>query len=63
MLVTTREHQRTQCSLLVQQALGRLDHARHTSTTTTSTMPPTAPPEPELDTELVAGTVQRAFNR
>jgi hypothetical protein len=61
MLVTSREHQRMQCSLLVQQALGKLDHVRHTSS---STIPPATPAaEPDLDTELVASTVQKAFNR
>ncbi|KAH7616008.1 putative Transmembrane protein 65 [Nannochloris sp. 'desiccata'] len=53
-----------QCSLLVQQALGRLDQPRHTnssSRSSSSAVPPT--PETELDTKLVAGTVQKAFNR
>lgn len=60
MLVTSREHQRMQCSLLVQQALGSLHYPRRS---TSSIVPPATPPEPELDTELVASTVQKAFNR
>ena len=60
MLVTSREHQRMQCSLLVQQALGSLDYPRRS---TSSSVPPTSPAEPDLDTELVANTVHKAFNR
>jgi len=61
MLVTSREHQRMQCSLMVQQALGRLDQPRHSSSSSSSAAPPT--PDSQLDSELVAGTVQKAFNR
>jgi len=61
MLVTSREHQGMQCSLLVQQALGRLDQPRQTSSSSRSSVSPT--PDPNLDTEAVASTVHKAFNR
>ena len=57
MLVTTRDLQRTQCSMLVQQALGRLDMTNRRSFTSAT------PPDPELEPDKVAHTVQKAFNR
>ena len=57
MLVTTRDRQRTQCSLLVQQALGTLDRRHAGSMLSPSPVPP------ELEPAAVAETVHKAFTR